>query len=63
MTSHFSLHSAIDCSKVDENEKLNFSNLIGFKRFKHCDTGLNINFANVSGPLYTMAVVVPVHHF
>ena len=41
-------------------ETFRFNNLTGFKSFKHSNTGLNVNFANVAGPLYTMAVVVPV---
>jgi hypothetical protein len=58
MDSQFSLQSRINCDELDENQR--FNNLIGFKRFKHNDTGLNMNFADVSGPLFTMAVVVPV---
>ena len=62
MAAQFSLQSVIDCKNADENDALNFSNFIGFKRFIHSDTGLNVNLANVSGPLYTLAVVVPVLH-
>lgn len=58
MTSHFTLQSKIDFESIEEG--FIFNNLLGFKSFKHNDTGLNVNFANVSGPLYTMAVVVPV---
>lgn len=58
MSSNFTLQSRIDCESIEE--KFRFNNLIGFKRFKHSNTGLNVNFANVAGPLYTMAVVVPV---
>lgn len=58
MASQFSLKSKIDSVSIEEEFRLN--NLNGFKTYKHNDTGLNVNFANISGPLYTMAVVVPV---
>jgi len=58
MASQFSLQSSINCDEFDENQR--FNNLLSFKRFNHNDTGLNLNLADVSGPLFTMAVVVPV---
>ena len=36
------------------------ANIIGFKSFKHEDTGLNVNISNVIGPIYSMSVVIPV---
>jgi hypothetical protein len=56
----YSLESDVDCSSINEN--LRFANLLGFRRFKHQDNGIKVNFANVEGPLYTIAVVVPVYY-
>ena len=37
-----------------------FPGVNGFKSFKHDVCGLKVNFADLSGPLYSMSVVVPV---
>lgn len=58
MNSKFIVQSVVDHDSIEE--KYRFNNLLGFKSLKHLNTGLKVNFANVAGPLYTIAVVVPV---
>lgn len=58
MASNFSDQSYIESRFIDE--KFRFNNLVEFKSYKHNETGLTVNFADVSGSLYTMAVVIPV---
>lgn len=60
MTPSFRLLSSLDPTADPARNQEWPANIKGFRSFRHVESGLTVNLANIAGPLYTMGVVVPV---